>query len=414
MIQSMKILSIETSCDETAISLLEANGEKTNPEFNVLGDALYSQIEKHREFGGVYPSVAKREHALNLTPLLEKLLKETNEEIIPNDEIIGIEQNIQKEVREILSREPNLYEAFIKYVSKIKKPNIDLIAVTSGPGLEPALWVGINFARALSLVWQIPVVPVNHMEGHITSVLKESANIGKINFPAISLLISGGHTELVLIKGWGEYEIIGRTKDDAIGEAYDKVARLLDLEYPGGPKISALADISREKITNGELDFKKRLDEFEISLPRPMLGTNDFDFSFSGIKTAVLYLVKKLKEKHGETLSEEIKSLVALEFETAVTEVLLKKTSKAIDKYDAKDLIIGGGVIANKNIRETFARLQNDSETVTENINVWVPEINLTTDNSIMIGIAGYLNFKQNPDKAEINPEIVANGNLSL
>jgi N6-L-threonylcarbamoyladenine synthase len=219
MIQSMKILSIETSCDETAISLLEANGEKTNPEFNVLGDALYSQIEKHREFGGVYPSVAKREHALNLTPLLEKLLKETNEEIIPNDEIIGIEQNIQKEVREILSREPNLYEAFIKYVSKIKKPNIDLIAVTSGPGLEPALWVGINFARALSLVWQIPVIPVNHMEGHITSVLKESTNVEQITFPAVSLLISGGHTELVLIKGWGEYEIIGRTKDDAVGEA---------------------------------------------------------------------------------------------------------------------------------------------------------------------------------------------------
>ena len=416
MIQSMKILSIETSCDETAISLLKANGEKNKPEFKILGDALYSQIEKHREFGGVYPSVAKREHSLNLTPLLEKLLKETGEEIIPTDEIIKIENNIKDEIVEILSREPDLYEAFIKYVSKIKKPNVDIIAVTSGPGLEPALWVGINFARALSLVWQIPVIPVNHMEGHITSVLKESSNAEKISFPAISLLISGGHTELVLIKGWGKYEIIGRTKDDAVGEAYDKVARMLDLEYPGGPKISALADITRNKINAGELDFDKSCEELEISLPRPMIGTADFDFSFSGIKTAVLYLVKKLKEKHGESknnetpdkiLNKEIKSLVALEFETAVVEVLLKKTKKALDKYDAKVLIIGGGVIANKNIRKTFMNLQNSSET-----KVFIPEIGLTTDNSIMIGIAGYLkSFDYN---AEINPEIIAEGNMSL
>jgi len=416
----MKILSIETSCDETAISLLKAKEENSNPKFEILGNVLYSQIEKHKEFGGVFPSLAKREHALNLTPLLEKLLKETSEEIIPDGEIAEFEKNIEKETQEILSREPDLYEAFIKYVSKIEKPDVDLIAVTSGPGLEPALWVGINFARALSLAWQIPVIPVNHMEGHITSVLKDPEASEKISFPAISLLISGGHTQLVLVKNWGQYEVIGNTKDDAIGEAYDKVARLLDLEYPGGPKISALADTARNKIEtdenfcDDELNFKEACDKYEISLPRPMLGTDDFDFSFSGIKTAVLYLLKKLKEKHGETLTEKIKSLVALEFETAVTEVLLKKTSKAIDKYNAKDLIIGGGVIANKNIRETFARLQNSLETNIEKVNVWVPEINLTTDNSIMIGIAGYLNFKQNPDAVKINPEIVANGNLSL
>jgi len=436
MIQSMKILSIETSCDETAVSLLKAAGEKNKPEFEILGDALYSQIEKHREFGGVYPSVAKREHALNLTPLLEKLLKETNEEIIPENEFIGIEQNIQKEVQEILEREPDLFESFIKYISKIKKPDVDLIAVTSGPGLEPALWVGINFARALSLVWQIPVIPVNHMEGHITSVLKESNNAEQISFPAISLLISGGHTELVLIKGWGEYEIIGRTKDDAVGEAYDKVARMLDLEYPGGPKISALADIARSKIKEGELDFEKAREDLSISLPRPMIGSNDFDFSFSGIKTAVLYLVKKLKEENGEgensdvektkasdkILNEEIKSIVALEFETSVAEVLLKKTKKALEKYDAEVLIIGGGVIANKNIRETFSALQNNDETTNETTSetgsdsqttkVFIPEIDLTTDNSIMIGIAGYL--KSFDYDAKINPEIIAEGNLSL
>ncbi|MFW5887714.1 MAG: tRNA (adenosine(37)-N6)-threonylcarbamoyltransferase complex transferase subunit TsaD [Bacteriovoracia bacterium] len=431
----MKILSIETSCDETAISLLEANGEKNEPEFKILGNVLYSQIEKHREFGGVFPSLAKREHALNLVPLLEKILKETGLEKIPENEIVGIEPNTQKEVRAILAREPELFDFFIKYISKIKKPEIDLITVTAGPGLEPALWVGINFARALSLVWQIPVIPVNHMEGHITSVLIDPGAGQKISFPALSLLISGGHTQLVLIKGWGQYEIIGNTKDDAIGEAYDKVARLLDLPYPGGPQISALADIARNKIESGEnflnpenpkekISFEEVCQKYGISLPRPMLSSGDYNFSFSGIKTAVLYLIKRLKEEYGENssqnngpqneipdkhLDEEIKSLVALEFETAVTEVLFKKTLRALDEFNAKDLIIGGGVIANKNIRETFARLQNDSET-----RVWIPEIDLTTDNAIMIGIAGYLNYVQNPDRAKINLEIVADGNLAL
>lgn len=423
----MKILSIETSCDETAISLLKAEGDKNNPKFEVLGNVLYSQIEKHKEFGGVYPSLAKREHALNLVPLLEKLFKETSEEIKNS----GGGNESKVEVSKILSREPELTETFLKYISTVKKPEIDLITVTAGPGLEPALWVGINFARALSLVWQIPVVPVNHMEGHITSVLMNSDAAPKITFPALSLLISGGHTQLVLIKDWGKYEVIGNTKDDAVGEAYDKVARLLDLEYPGGPKISALADVAREKISNGEnfcdpensdkkIDFKEVCAKYGISLPRPMLSSGDYDFSFSGIKTAVLYLVKKLKEeygsrieKHGETfeqvLSEEIKSLVALEFETAVAEVLFKKTVKALTEFSAKDLIIGGGVIANSNIRETFSALQNDPET-----KVWVPEMNLTTDNAIMIGIAGYLNFIQNPDIAKINPDIQADGNLNL
>lgn len=411
MIQSMKILSIETSCDETAVSLLEASDKNNKPKFKVLGNALYSQIEKHKEFGGVYPSLAKREHALNLVPLLEKLLKETGEDNYNETEKNSDE--VVTEISEILSREPELTEKFINYISSIEKPNIDLITVTAGPGLEPALWVGINFARALSLVWQIPVIPVNHMEGHITSVLMDSDAVEKITFPALSLLISGGHTQLVLIKNWGEYEVIGQTKDDAVGEAYDKVARLLDLEYPGGPKISALADIARQKISDGELDFESACKKYEISLPRPMLSTNDYDFSFSGIKTAVLYLIKKLKEKHGETsdkvLPEEIKSLVALEFETAVTEVLIKKTSRALDEFEAKDLIIGGGVIANKNIRETFSSLQNNSET-----NVYIPEVNLTTDNAIMIGIAGYLNFTQNPEVAKINPDIKADGNLKL
>ena len=164
-----------------------------------------------------------------------------------------------------------------------EKPEIDVITVTSGPGLEPALWVGINFARALSVLWNIPVLAVNHMEGHIASVLLESK---VTNFPALGLLISGGHTELVLINNWGEYKRIGETQDDAIGEAYDKVARMLDLPYPGGPEISKLAKQAREENLSNE----------SISFPRPMIGSGDLNFSLSGLKTAVLYKVQELGE----------------------------------------------------------------------------------------------------------------------
>jgi N6-L-threonylcarbamoyladenine synthase len=419
----MNILSIETSCDETAISLVKADGDQSAPVFKVLGNALYSQIDKHKEFGGVYPSLAKREHALNLVPLLDDLLKQTNEKVSEKN---SIDDKTAEQLKEIFSREPELFDAFIELIPNIKKPNIDLITVTSGPGLEPALWVGINFARALSLFWQIPLLPVNHMEGHITSVLKESSETdntnvsSKIEFPAVALLISGGHTELVLIKNWGEYEIIGKTKDDAVGEAFDKVARLLDLEYPGGPKISALAKKARDKADPQKdamvgNDIKKNVggNNPEIKLPRPMINSDDFDFSFSGIKTAVLYLVKKLQEQAENTNTEtgklktEIKEQVALEFENAVTEVLYKKTTKALDKHNANTLIIGGGVIANTYIRETFKELEGKDTT-----KVLIPEFDLTTDNAVMIAIAGYL--KSFNSKPEINPEIIANGNLSL
>jgi len=423
----MKILGIETSCDETALSIVSASGELKSPTFSVLNNVLYSQVEKHKEYGGVYPSLAKREHAINLVPLLSQLLN-VDSRFRENDKI---ETDMKKhgtelksvsanydEIKEIFEREPELFDAFMKTVPFIKKPDVDLIAVTNGPGLEPALWVGINFARALSLVWQIPVMPTNHMEGHIVSVLNDAENIDKENidvqFPAISLLISGGHTEIVLVKSWGEYEIIGKTKDDAVGEAYDKAARMLGLEYPGGPLISKLADEARSR--NADLS--------DIKLPRPMINTDDFDFSFSGLKTAVLYLVKNLEKenkldqntksastlsseiKPASTLSSEVKEKIALEFENSVAEVLFKKTNRAIEKFDAKSLIIGGGVIANKNIRETFGKL-NSSD-----FKVLVPEIDLTTDNAIMIAMAGYL--KSFREDAKINPEIKADGNLEF
>jgi N6-L-threonylcarbamoyladenine synthase len=382
----MKILGIETSCDETALSLIDATGEATNPEFKVLETALFSQIELHKEFGGVYPSLAKREHAKNLIPLLEKLLENHTEKLAEKSEL-SPEQI--KTLEEIFSREPELLELFLKYIPSIKKPTIDMIAVTYGPGLEPALWVGINFARALSYIWQIPVMPTNHMEGHIVSVLKDSQD--PIEFPMISLLISGGHTELVLIKNWGEYQIIGQTLDDAVGEAFDKVARLMDLEYPGGPKVSKLAAQARTT----------ELQEDEISLPRPMLNSGDYNFSFSGIKTAVLYLIQKLQKEN--RFDENMKKAVALDFENAVTEVLFKKTKQAVEEFSACRLIIGGGVIANQHIRDTFSQLD---------IEVSVPEFELATDNAVMIAMAGYIkSFRCNP---EIFPEIKAEGNLKF
>jgi len=402
----MKILGIETSCDETAVCIVEAQGDVENVSFNVLGDALYSQTKIHSKYGGVFPSLAKREHAKNLVPLLRKVLSEVRGEDLtdlgPSERVVvplGLDPSKVGErgkdlplaaLREILNREPGLFEALKELLNEIEKPDIDAIAVTMGPGLEPALWVGINFAKALHTAWSIPVIPINHMEGHILSPLL-SKDAQKVHFPALALLISGGHTELVLMKDWLEYEIIGQTRDDAVGEAFDKVARLLGLPYPGGPEISKLAaEARKEKIKS------------EIKLPRPMINTPDFDFSFSGIKTAVLYSLKKLSE-----ITPEVKKRYALEFENAVTEVLVEKTRKALEKYQAKTLILGGGVIANTHIRNEFKKL-------TENfpeINLLIPELKLSTDNAVMIAIAGYLNhiIGKKP-----NENIVAEGNLKL
>jgi len=210
----MKILAIETSCDETAISLLEANSGFENPKFKVLSNALNSQIELHKEYGGVYPSLAKREHTKNLTPLLLKVMEEvfgnTKLETLNDRREPENHSNVLKKIRMVLEREPELFEQFARIVLDIKKPDIDYIAVTEGPGLEPALWVGINFAKALSLLWNIPLIPINHMEGHILSPLLNKEN--KITFPSLALLISGGHTELVLMKDCTNTRLLERPK----------------------------------------------------------------------------------------------------------------------------------------------------------------------------------------------------------
>lgn len=374
----MIILGIETSCDETAISIIKAKGDLNSLEFEVLGSSINSQIKIHSEFGGVVPNLAKREHKKNLPIVLEDALKKAENE---------------------------LQIANCKLWEK-EKPKIDLIFVTVGPGLEPALWTGIEFAKELGEKWHIPVIGTNHMEGHIASVLFKNNELEdkklqvktQFGFPSLALLISGGHTEIILLKDWKNKEKIGETKDDAVGEAFDKVARMLKLPYPGGPEISRLAEEARNK--NIQLDTK---------FPRPMIHSHDFNFSFSGLKTAVLYYLKNLKNNtinQENVFSDFEKLAIAREFEDAVVETLLTKTRKAILEYLPKNLIIGGGVIANKTLREKFLMLNKEFN----DLNILIPEKSLATDNATMIAAAGYIDYLNGVK----NLELKAQGNLEI
>ncbi|MBI2592939.1 MAG: tRNA (adenosine(37)-N6)-threonylcarbamoyltransferase complex transferase subunit TsaD [Candidatus Colwellbacteria bacterium] len=335
----MKILGIETSCDETALAIVEARGRK-NPGFKILKNIVSSQIKTHRPYGGVVPNLAKREHLKNLPIVLKKIKPDWKE--------------------------------------------IDLIAVTNGPGLEPALWTGINFAKSLAEKYKKPLMGVNHLEGHLYSPLielKSNANI----YPAIGLIISGGHTIIVVQKSLTSWEKIGETRDDAVGEAYDKVARLLGLPYPGGPEIERLA-------LQGNPNA--------INFPRPMLNTKSDDFSFSGLKTAVLYYLRdnpKFK-----------KADVAASFEEATIDVFLKKTIKAALEYKAKSIYLGGGVAANKTLRKALKK-----ESDKWRIKFITPSIKLSTDNAAMIAEASYINFISKKGAPQ-GSEIQADAHLNL
>ena len=390
----MIILSIETSCDETAISILEAKGEFPHATYEILGNALWSQIDVHREFGGVFPMLAKREHVAIIVPMLEKAILES--ELEAREHSNEIDKHLEAEIRTLLHREQGLIDALFAFHKQYGTYAIDLIAVTSGPGLEPALWVGVNFARSLSLLWNIPIVPVNHMEGHVLASVfdvERDDMLSDISFPTISLLISGGHTELILMKEWAHYEKIGQTRDDAVGEAYDKVARMLGLQYPGGPEIAKRAEKAR----------KEKLPEF-IKLPTPMLHSGDLDFSFSGLKTAVRYGIE------GKELNETDICAIARDFEDAVTTVLLKKSLSAVEAHNAQTLIVGGGVSANQHLKRMF-----ESTFLTEypDLTVYFPQPKLSTDNSIMIALAGHARAKSAlaPRGADV---IRADGNKSL
>ena len=353
----MRILSIETSCDETGVALLEITGPAAKPEVKILGNTLYSQAKLHEEFGGVFPMLAKREHMKNLPILLEKTLTEAGE--------------------------------------SADNPNLDLIAVTTGPGLEPALWTGITFAKELSEKWEKPIMPVNHMEGHIFSVLPGLKTDQELTLPALALLISGGHTELVEISDFHTFNVIGKTLDDAAGEAFDKVARMIGVPYPGGPRVSALAE-------------KNRLEKPDPAflLPRPMLHSQNLNFSFSGLKTAVLYKIRDEKRDN-----EAFKEDLARAFEDSVTDVLVAKTREALDERpETKTLIVAGGVAANTNIRKHIENLAGTFPSLT----LLFPPQGLTTDNAVMIGIAGYIRAITQPELLSGTEALQAMGNLSL
>ncbi len=389
----MKILSIETSCDETAISLVEATGEFPHATYEILGDALWSQVDIHREYGGVFPALAKREHAAVIVSLLEKCLTEAG---VLEREQSEFDIFLEIEIQTLLTREPNLADTLLAFAKKYSRVEIDLIAVTSGPGLEPALWVGVNFARALALLWDIPVVPTDHMEGHVLASIFDADRddqLSDITFPAVSLLISGGHTELIKMTDWGQYEKIGQTRDDAVGEAYDKVARLVGLPYPGGPEIAARAKLGRQE----------NLPPF-ADLPTPMLHSGDLDMSFSGLKTAVRYAVAD------QELSETDVKALARDFEDAVTTVLLKKTKEAVEQTGSQTLIVGGGVSANQYLRQEFNKYFLEHA---PDVEIYFPQPGLSTDNSIMIALAGHARARQAlaPRGTDI---IRADGNKSL
>ncbi len=363
----MIILAIETSCDETAISVVECSGGFKNPKFKILSNIVTSQIKIHAEWGGVVPNLAKREHIKNLPIVLKKSLREAK----------------------VSS-------------SKFQVSSIDVIAVTVGPGLEPALWTGINFAHDLNQVWGKPIIGINHLEGHIFSVFLNQNKKKSFEFPALALLVSGGHTELVLIKNWLKYKIIGQTRDDAAGEAFDKVAKMLGLPYPGGPQVAKLAE-----------RFKFQDSSFKIKLPRPMLNSKNYDFSFSGLKTAVLYLLRDLQKSMPKFSDrKDLVSSICMEFQQAVVDVLISKTIRAAKEYKIKTIILGGGVAANQELRKQLGKKIKKELPIT---NYLLPITSFTGDNAAMITVAAYFHALKKFANWQTNwKKLKADGNLEL
>jgi N6-L-threonylcarbamoyladenine synthase len=400
----MKILAVETSCDDTGIAIIE---KKIKGQPKLLANLVSSQIKVHAPWGGVVPMLAKREHQKNIVPLLKQALKESRL-LKTNKPKIGIQNSIAKikSLEKILERENDLQKNLIPFLKKYQKPKIDCIAVTIGPGLEPALWVGVNFAQALASFWSLPVIPVNHIEGHI---IASFFNVKKTPglFPAVALIVSGGHTQIVLIKKTNKYQIIGETRDDAAGEAFDKVAKMLNLGYPGGPAISRLTEKykSQEPMTSNQKNnipktTNHKLKTKNLSFPRPMINSGDFDFSFSGLKTAVLYSLQKMNP----TQIKKLTPAIAAEFQQAVIDVLTAKTFSAAKKFNAKSIILAGGVSANLTLRNKFQEESNK-----QNLIFLAPEQNLCTDNAAMIALAA------NPKKGKNKkPKLQAKANLRI
>ncbi len=354
----MKILSIETSCDETAVALVDCKGGLKKPQFKVLKNIVSSQIAVHRPFGGVVPTLAKREHIKNLPKIWQQMFGVRNDRV---------DRNVKQAKR---SNNPP--------AGGDRTSNIDLIAVTVGPGLEPALWAGIEFAKNLSKELGKPLIGANHMEGHLYSNILQ--NVG-ISFPAVALVVSGGHTILLKMDSLTKWKKLGETRDDAAGEAFDKVARLLGLPYPGGPEIQKIAKKGNPKAMN---------------FPRPMLKDKNYEFSFSGLKTSVLYYLRDNPEAN--------KADVAASVQQAIVDVLVTKTIRAAKNFGAESVLLCGGVSANKALRETMKL-----ETEKLGAKFFVPDFEYNTDNAAMIAAAAYI---QHLKKKKLR--LVAQSNLNL
>ena len=320
----MRILGIETSCDETGVAIYDE-------EKGLIANQLHTQIALHADYGGVVPELASRDHIRKLAPLLQAALQEAN--LTPKD--------------------------------------IDGIAYTSGPGLVGALLVGSTVARSLAYAWNIPAIGVHHMEGHLLAPMLEE---NPPHFPFVALLVSGGHTQLVRVDGVGRYELLGESIDDAAGEAFDKTAKLLGLDYPGGAALARLA-------LNGTPN--------RFAFPRPMTDRPGLDFSFSGLKTFAANTLHHVMQEEGE-LTEQSKADIAYAFQEAVVDTLAIKCNRALKQTGLKRLVIAGGVSANKQLRQTLAELMQQLGG-----EVFYPQPQFCTDNGAMIAYAGFLRLKQ-------------------
>ncbi len=329
----MYILGIESSCDESAASVLKASGQKTE----ILSNVIASQINIHAQYGGVIPEIAAREHVLHILPTIDSALKQ----------------------------------------AKITHKDIKALAVTQGPGLITSLIAGVESAKALSLIWKKPLIPVHHVIGHIYANFINRPQAPK--FPLLALVVSGGHSNLIYMKEHYQFKIIGETRDDAAGEAYDKAAKMMGLSYPGGPIIAKYAE-----------EYRQSGQKSTIQLPRPMLNSPDFDFSFSGLKTALLYQLQKDKNWK-KRLSE-----YCFAFEQAIIETLIHKTLKAANKYQPQSIVLAGGVAANSALRE---QLSSNIKDKLPKIAFFLPEKQYTTDNAAMIASAGYFNYYKHKNK---------------
>ena len=377
----MIILGIDTSCDDTSVALIEIRNSKTEPRnygakvkmrtkfsspFEIRSNIVSSQVKIHAKYGGVYPFLAKREHQKNLPVVFKRALRQAQGK------------------------------------QKFEKPN--LIAVTVGPGLEPCLWVGVSFIKDLAKNLKLSIIPVNHIEAHIIanwlSPIRSKSPPTKIfgGGPAICLVVSGGHTQLILMKNFGNYKILGETRDDAAGECFDKVARILGLPYPGGPAIAAQAAQWKSNI---------QYPISNIQLPRPMIYQKNYDFSFSGLKTAVLYDFKNRPSKVRK--SKIYIQEMAKEVQQAIIDVLIYKTLKAAKNFKAKSIILGGGVASNEELREQFKKKIKKE---LPNIQYLIPNIQFCTDNAAMVAVAGYFHWLKG-EKYNLE-KIKANANLRL